>query len=164
MPKPTLAQGEAALKGVAAAMQALCDSCCQDCPPAKCKKEAQAIGDAIVAAWKGRFGLGSNDSKDNIGGYLCWDWARFFTDAAKATKPTCWTVEAEMAWKGAPPAPGTRQVCHFWAAFYACQKKDACKIMVDDSWFDGNFIHSPPFPGAGWPPGKLPLPAETPKR
>jgi len=163
MAKPTKAEGAKALKAAAAVMQALCDKCCEECPPAKCKKEAQAIVDAIVAAWNDNYGKGSNDGKDNIGGYLCWDWARFFRDAALKTKPSCWKVNHEMAWKG-PRKPDTWQVCHYWVALYACKKTDECKVMIDDSWFDGDFVHRPRWPGNGWPRGTNRIPAVTPKK
>jgi hypothetical protein len=165
MAKPTKAEGAKALKGGAAIMKRLCDSCCKDCDctPAQCKKEAQAIVDAIVGAWNDNYGKGSNTSKDNIGGYLCWDWARFFRDAANDAKPKCWIVEYEMAWKG-PRDPTKWQACHFWLALYACRKKDECKVMIDDSWFDGDFIHQPPWPGKDWPSGNKKLPPLTPQK
>jgi hypothetical protein len=161
--KPTKAQGARALKGAAAVMKALCDPCCTDCPPAKCAKEAQAIVDAIVKAWNDNYGNGSNTGGDNVGGYLCWDWARLFRDAALKTKPKCWKVEYQMGWKG-PRKTGTWQVCHFWVALWACQKKDACKVMIDDGWFDDDFVHQPPWPGKKWPLGQWPLPPLTPKK
>jgi hypothetical protein len=163
MAKPTKAEGRKALKAAAAVMKALCDDCRPDCPPAKCKKEAQAIVDAIVAAWNQNYGKGSNDGKDNIGGYLCWDWARFFRDAALTTKPTCWAVNHEMATDG-PPTPDEYQVVHYWLALYACQKIDDCKVMIDDGWFDGDFVHQPTWPGANWPLGTDDIPPVTRKK
>ena len=115
MGKPTKAEGAKALKGAAAVMKALCDCCCDDCTPAQCAKEAQAIVDAIVKAWNDNYGNGSNTGENNIGGYLCWDWARFYRDAALSTKPKCWKAECQMAWKG--PRNGAKwQACHWWVA------------------------------------------------
>jgi len=162
--KPTQAEGAAALQGALPVMQGLCDSCCKDCPPDKCKKEAQAIVDAIVAAWNANYGNGSNTSKDNIGGYLCWDWARFFRDAASGTNPQCWKVDFGMAWKGAKPGPGVWQVQHYWTSLWACAKTDECKVMIDDDWFDGKFVHRPVWPGQGWPEDTVPIPPVTPKK
>ena len=163
MAKPTKASGEKALKAAAAVMQGLCDSCCPDCPPAKCKREAKAIVDAIVAAWNDNFDKGSNDGDDNVGGYLCWDWAKFFRDAALSTKPEFWTANHEMAWKG-KRRPSTWQVQHYWLALHACKNNDDCKVMIDDGWFDLEFVHRPPWPGKDWPLGKEDIHDLTPKK
>jgi hypothetical protein len=74
-----MAEGAKAPKGAAAVM----NGSRQPLPglPAGEVQEPQAIVDAIVAAWNDNYGLGSNTSKDEIGGYLCRDWARFFRDA-----------------------------------------------------------------------------------
>src|SRR5580704_1580103 len=117
MAKPTKAGGAEALKGAAAVMTALCDRCCDagelsgDGTPARCKKEAQSIVDAIVDAWNENYGHGSDATKDNIGGYLCWDWVRLFLAAVRETKPTCWTVDYDVHWNG--PRDRTK-----WQAFH----------------------------------------------
>jgi len=165
--KPTKEEGARKLAAAAAVLKGLCDVCCErtDCTPDVCKTEAQKIIDAVVAAWNVNYGKGSNEGRDGIGGYLCWDWARFFRDAALSTKPRCWIAEHGMAWEGAAPPPGVRRVCHYWLTLYACnQRVDECKVMLDDGWFDGDFVHRPPWPGAGWPLGTNPFPPQTPEK
>jgi hypothetical protein len=161
--KPTKAEGAKKLKSAAQVLKGLCDDCCKDCPPGQCAQEAQAIVDAIVAAWNDHFGKGSNTSKDEIGGYLCWDWARFFRDAVKKTKPKCWKFDWQMA-VGPHDKKSDFIPWHYWLALWACQKKDKCKVMIDDGWFDDDFVHTPPWPGKDWPLGNKTLPPETPKK
>jgi hypothetical protein len=151
MTKPTKSEGANALKGAVAVMNRLCDRCCEvsgECTPAKCKKEAHAIVDAIVDAWNENYGKGSDTTRDNVGGYLCWDWTRFFLAAVRETKPTCWTVDYEVHWDG-PRDRARWQACHCWVALHSCQKSDECKVMIDDSWFDGEFVHEAPYLESG---------------
>lgn len=160
--KPTKAEGAASLGTLAAAMRALCEDCCSreesDCDPATCRREADAIAAAILDAWNANYGKGSLDDdaagSDSIGGYLCWDWAKIFEDAAKSTNPRCWTVKYGMARKTASRA------VHYWLDLYACQESEECLIIVDDGWFIAKtLVHRPPWPGRpAWTRGTLPLP------
>ena len=112
--------------------------------------------DAIVKIWNQNFGRGKNTSKDNVGGYLCWDWSRAFEAAANYVKPQCWTAKEGMVDKNDGSG-----VVHFFVTFNACNNKaNKCTAYLDDSWFDGNFYHTAPWPPAGnWTPGNWKPPA-----
>ena len=153
---PTQQQGVAGLSRVAAAMSDICHECCvteDSCTIDQCQAEAAAIQAALINTWNANFGKGSNSSRDEVGGYLCWDWAKFFQDAAQATNPKCWTVSGGMAVTTASHA------VHYWVDFDACPGNPNCRVSVDDGWFDGGFAHTPPWPvGGTWSRGNLPRP------
>lgn len=157
--KPTQTEGVTSLRTAVAAMKSLCDGCCQTasgapCDPAQCKQEADTIVNAIIASWNSNYGKGSNTSVDNVGGYLCWDWAKKFADAASGTNSRCWTVKTGMAQKR------NSRAVHYWTELYACNVVDECLVIVDDGWFIAKtLVHGPPFPDhPDWTRGSLPLP------
>jgi hypothetical protein len=104
---------------------------------------------AMQRAWEYNYGKGNNTSRDNVGGYLCWDWSKAFLEAAQSVNPTCWTVTEQMVHKAGS------NVVHFLVELRARGGSAAGGIRYfDDGWFDGGMIHSPPWPPpAGWPRG-----------
>ncbi|MFO8007787.1 MAG: RHS repeat-associated core domain-containing protein [Candidatus Brocadiia bacterium] len=132
----------------------LCDKqecvhgCENGCDRQRCREEAAKIVLALENTWNYNYGRGTNISGDNVGGYLCWDWSRAFEGAANTVERKCWLV-AEAAMES--PTPGDLTV-HFYVSFWAHEKINACKVMVDDGWFerDGSMVHRPPWPP--WPP------------
>jgi len=156
--KPSKADGEAAIAAAAAQLKSLCkEPCCQcdkqtgnwtPCTPTKCKADAQTVVDAIKGTWSTNYGKGKCTGRDPIGGYLCWDWSGAFEKAGQGVKSPCWTiVEAAVQKKNS-------RVVHFFVKLHACNNtSDACTRMIDDGWFDLDFVHAPPWPpAANWTP------------
>jgi RHS repeat-associated protein len=149
--KPTKESGKVALNAAKEALHAACDACCE-CPSAKdeCKKHADKIVESIIKVWDNNYGKGDDTSKDNIGGYLCWDWSKGFEGTVKKLKFDSWSVEERMSEK----TDNSGEV-HYWIELNACKNnKKECTIVIDDGWFDEDrFVHKLPFPlerGKGW--------------
>jgi hypothetical protein len=122
----------------------------KSCRISTCETDAQKIVNAIVASWNLNFGKGNNDSKDNVGGYLCWDWADAFARAATSVNSRCWQVEKASA----RVTTSTDGQVHHWVELQAGYRKrkreegaDKCTVMFDDGWTrEGGYVHSPPWP------------------
>ena len=142
--KPNKEDGHRGLAEATAALYAACDKCCpsERCKidKDKCKKEADLIVKTILNVWEINFGNGKDDSEDNIGGYLCWDWTKGFQGAIKFLKLESWRDEERMS------KSKTDTAQHYWIELYACKEnKDDCTVIIDDGWLiDGTFVHSPP--------------------
>jgi len=140
----TAAAGTTQLGFLSFRLRRLCDKCCIcSCSPEECKQEANAIGAAIAQAWQTNFGQGSAGGQA-VGGYMCWDWARFFRDAANSEDPKCWSATIRQVWGG----PGNQT--HYFLELAACGSENGseeCKLYVDDDAFNtGTLIHS----GTSW--------------
>jgi hypothetical protein len=124
-----------------------CDEISPKCP--SCKAEAELMIQAMQKAWEFNYGKGNNVSRDNVGGYLCWDWSKAFLEAAQSVNPQCWTVSDAMVHKSGS------LVVHFFVELKARGGSEAGGLRYfDDGWFDGTMIHNPPWPPpAGWPRG-----------
>jgi RHS repeat-associated protein len=84
-----------ALDAAKAVMHKKC-FCCDSKNVAKCSSEADSIVSTIENVVNTNFGKGTNTGSDNVGGYLCWDWANAFANGASKLNLTEWTVSAQM--------------------------------------------------------------------
>lgn len=133
-------------------LKAACDEVGGGAP---CKDEAQRMVDAMVKAWNRNYGNGRNTSRDNVGGYLCWDWSRVFAESARGTNPKFWSINEGMVHKK------SSSVVHF---FVVLKPKGVATSKgtryIDDGWFDGEMVHGPPWPpSSNWTPGTWKPPA-----
>ncbi|MEI6916162.1 MAG: RHS repeat-associated core domain-containing protein, partial [Armatimonadota bacterium] len=155
-------EGAEALKQGLSMLETGCDNGCAktkcgagapaSCTPAECKLKAKGIIDALVGAQQQNYGNGPHDDSaegsDTVGGYFCWDWARFFENALSSQKPKCATYKQGMA---AAPSTPTGTPVHFYLIVQACGEESAgSRVNFDDGFFDGeNTSHSGGFPGPG---------------
>lgn len=165
-------RGKAAFTNLLFMMNAKCDLCCPpckenecdvvapDCCAAMCKADAAKISKHILATWVWNWGKGGNHGRDSVGGYLCWDWARAFLDAANFESTSCWGKHLRGITKPVPK--GDRRPMHFFLELNACNKETAaCSIAVEDGWSGGNwpgggFVHPMPWPNSPlWIPTDL---------
>ena len=104
----------------------------------------------MLRTWNYNYGKGHNTSSDNIGGYLCWDWAKAFSEAGQGVKPQYWSVEEKMVHKK------DSNVVHFYVELKPRGAQGQAGVRyVDDGWFNAQqFVHKPPWPpSSGWSPG-----------
>ena len=141
-------KGVLGLSKVLSSLKKLCSNTnCTKCEDKdKCDKEASAIAHALTQLWQNNFGKGDNRSDDNVGGYLCWQWAEAFEGAlAKQT-----ISSAKVSLNKIKRKKGDNIQQHFYITLDVGGKgTDECKVKVDDSWADPNqnFVHT----GSGWP-------------
>jgi RHS repeat-associated protein len=144
--KPTKETGAAEIAGAAEMLKGLCRKCCKCtgksvCSAEECEKSAQAMINAILAAWNDNFGKGKNKTDDAVGGYLCWDWARSFERHANEHASSCWTITQHAIERISDDTK------HFYVEFNACKNETSdCSVMLDDGYFDSGMFHSPPWP------------------
>jgi RHS repeat-associated protein len=91
----TKESGEEQLRSLVEGLKGLCEKCndCPECTEAQCKEEAEKISKALWKTWNANFGKGASTGDDQIGGYLCWDWARVFQKALANLELKCWKSE-----------------------------------------------------------------------
>lgn len=148
-------EGAAAYAAAASKMKQMCTKCIKPQPCGNtgntgnttCGDDAQKIADAIVSKWNSNFGRGSNTGTDNVGGYLCWDWAEGFLQAAQSVKSKYWLLSIGHARRNSD------MEVHFWIYLQAGytwegsgDRAKECTIMIDDGWFDTDYIHTPKWP------------------
>ncbi len=128
-------------------LAALCDKkCCESGQFDDCKNKAKRIALSILLTWVNEYGKGINNTHDNVGGYLCWDWAVAFHIIGNIEGYPVWSSERiRIREVNKSPATKASDRVHFFVRLCACNcKKDECCLDIDDGWFDNNFIHIPP--------------------
>ena len=113
--------------------------CCKE----TCKKEAKKVRKAIRKLWKLNYGKGTNPHKDNVGGYLCWDWAWAFYQTITNLKPKCFFIKHKMSWAKRVDKDGNSTV-HYYVTISVCKEGDKkCMLTLDDAWPSGEgiFVH-----------------------
>ncbi|UDQ97751.1 RHS repeat-associated core domain-containing protein [Lentisphaerae bacterium WC36] len=139
------AAGDVAFKNLGKKLDSLCTkSCCKGIGKTiYCKWSAHKIGRSIYNSWIKNWGKGKNKGKDNVGGFLCWDWAQLFFEIGSNEGLGIWKVR-RMRIISKTPREGGGVSIHFFARFCACDcKKKKCCIDIDDGWFNGDFLHKP---------------------
>jgi hypothetical protein len=119
-------------------------------------KEAEQISKKLLDTWNRNYGKGNNTSRDNVGGYLCWDWSKAFTETVHKMEPKYWIAEQKMVHKR------DSNVVHFFMELRprGANRQEGVRY-IDDGWFDGEFVHSPPWPPSeDWTPGAWMPPPE----
>lgn len=160
--------GEKQLNTLLNLMNKKCDSCCPtckedkcdvvspDCCAAMCKTDAAKIVKHILCTWN--LPWGPNHTIDSVGGYLCWDWARAFLEAANIEQTKCWGKHLRGIMKPSAMEGGNRPV-HFFLELNACNDDSPeCSIAVEDGWARGDWpggvlVHEMPWPAT--PPWEL---------
>jgi hypothetical protein len=163
----TKAMGNAAFGApLEARLKKLCESPCKPCCSVKkCKKKATKMAQSIKNTWSNAFGVGTNTTDDNVGGWLCWDWQAGFMRAAFKNKPRCFRLTR----RGVEQNLGNGSIgYHFYLEIKApsTPEVDQCKVYIDDGWFDlSTFVHDAPWlPSSDWakssfdPAGRLQTP------
>jgi len=120
------------------------------------------VGTAIPRSLAFNYGRGSRTSSPhNLGGYLCYDWARSFAMSAQYVKSKYWEVKTGMAGKG---SISVKELAHYYVKLTACKNRveevlrktgvedTACQVVVDDGFVGkSGFVHDGQFPrSAGW--------------
>jgi len=129
-----------------------CKKCCPD-EKEDCEKDADEIIDSLIEAWEKNFGEGgAGEVPDNVGGFMCWDWARGFDDAADSAGSSVWDSEIGSTWGPPDPrAPGGDMV-HFYITVSISNvttSEEDCSLSIDDGYFDDGFVHD----DDNWPTG-----------
>jgi len=147
--KPSKACGAQRLSAAADELKRACDEAFPGKDNKLCKQEADQIVNAMVKTWNYNHGKGTNTSGDNIGGYLCWDWAKAFSESAQGLNPKYWSVEEKMVEKN------ESNVVHFYVELKPRGAPGQAGVRyIDDGWFDGQPVHKAPWPpSSGWTPG-----------
>ncbi|MCB1228579.1 MAG: RHS repeat-associated core domain-containing protein, partial [Verrucomicrobiales bacterium] len=143
---PDLGTARAKLTALLPSMKAKCATCC--CKDVKkCESDAEKTVNALISTWEFNFGNGTNTSGDNVGGYLCWDWARVLNQAANKVGGS-WT-SSETMWEKA-----ANDYVHFAVTLSACGSSDKkCQVIVDDGWYNvGEMGHEGDWPNGPKPP------------
>ena len=110
-----------------------------------CKKRANRLYKSLTKTWNDNHGKGPNTSKDNVGGYLCWDWATVYEEVGKKCGGKVITSERRRIRK-IVPNPRKGYPVHFYTRFCAGgdKSKKECCVDVDDGWFiGGRYCHRP---------------------
>jgi RHS repeat-associated protein len=162
-------QGAKAIRDSAEELKKECACCVEQGKVDLCKEEAVKVTEALAKMWEDNWGngpLNDNDpGSDSVGGYLCWDWANAFKDAADSVPATIWENSYQM-FEAAPTPQGTP--VHFAVKINIKNPKaghDCDGFSYDDGFFDGDLIHGQackknkdwPAPGSGYnpvPPGQ----------
>jgi hypothetical protein len=92
----------------------------------------------MVNAWNRNHGKGPHqDNPDHVGGFLCWDWARIFQDAARAMQWDCFEHQIGMATKTGFALPDGSIPVHYYLEVYACRRKLAeFQVSFDDGFLE----------------------------
>jgi len=110
---------------------------CDKCNPSNigaCKEDAAKIVNSLIIACEYNVGRGTNNSRDNVGGYLCWDWSRAFSEAGKSIGSNYWEISEGMLDKN------NSDYVHYFANFKVkskCppQSGTDCSVRIDDGFF-----------------------------
>ncbi|MDB5293544.1 MAG: repeat-associated core domain protein [Phycisphaerales bacterium] len=137
-------QGKDQFQGFEARFDELCENCCDtEVKRRACFINSARLANRLVATWEKSYGKGRNTSNDEVGGYLCWDWANAFNRANPASTSSLMCSKSKVIDKKDDP---TNEV-HVFARFCACtcddKHKSECCLDVDDGWFDEDFVHDP---------------------
>ncbi len=147
--RETAESGVRKLRAALPAMQNLCKCCVDEGRVEQCKTDAAVVVFRLVATWVRNWGNGPNISKDQVGGYLCWDWASAFVEAVNFDETANW--EAFFRKWQAPYNPKTRGwPVHDAARLYITRPKDYknCQLTIDDGFFYDGMVHPLPWPSA----------------
>ena len=133
-------------------MQGKC-FCCDHDGEAKCKTETTKIVTALKSVINDHYGKGEFVGKgsDEVGGYLCWDWANAFNNSINGLGLTEWTSTVQAFEKDDQRKNvKNRDEVHFTAKLHIgkVSSPDMCVVYIDDSWPGGNgeVLHQWPWP------------------
>jgi RHS repeat-associated protein len=135
--------GGGAMNGAWELMAKKCDSCCSSGDVCRCKIEAKYIARGFARFINNNHGKGLYPrSRDAVGGYLCWDWAKGFHQSLRNGSPTKWSSEQVMLDNLAD------DYVHFFTRLWACgNRRDTCRVKFDDGFFSGGcWYHEHPGP------------------
>jgi hypothetical protein len=126
-------------------MIALCKCCVEESRKQACVNDAKNIVSALLSLWRSEFGNGPYSGRDQVGGYLCWDWASGFNSIVNNLNSTVWVASPRKF--AAPSNSKGKTPVHYAVRISIMnpQKVD-CEISVDDGFFQDGLVHTP-----GWP-------------
>lgn len=126
-------------------LNSLCEKCTKGAAQVECKERGKRLYESLTKTWNDNHGKGPNTSKDNVGGYLCWDWATVYEEVGKKCGGKVITSERRRIRKIVPD-PSKGFPVHFYTRFCAGgdKSKKECCVDVDDGWFiGGRYCHRP---------------------
>jgi RHS repeat-associated protein len=151
--------GAIAIRAGLSILKNACDRGCAPgsgscCKPKGCKLESATLVELLVQAWLRNHGHGPyNDlarDSDSVGGYLCWDWARIFDDAATSRPFQCLGLQIGMALGPQDPLHLATYAVHYYLKVFACKKEEVrYQVTFDDGFYDGTAAHEGYFPPLG---------------
>jgi RHS repeat-associated protein len=126
-------------------LDSLCEKCSKGTAQVECKQRGKKLYESLTKTWNDNHGKGPNTSKDNVGGYLYWDWATVYEEVGKKCGGKVITSERRRIRKIVPD-PSKGYPVHFYTRFCAGgdKSKKECCVDVDDGWFiGGRYCHRP---------------------
>jgi RHS repeat-associated protein len=154
--KQHLDNGIREFSGLSIKLKEMMRACCLCCLGGDAG--ADAIQAEILRLWTSYYGRGHRSGgPDEVGGYLCYHWAKGFSDGVKREGGNCFGAELTMGNEFYYSKDDNKMVAgireHWWVVIRACpderggrhtpmaDSNDSCTIVIDDGWLNRRFVH-----------------------